>query len=123
MALPRTDADRIADYDAKVTPTTVGLKIASRLTDMKVDYATFANAFVAMQLLVRTELGTDATIFPITYGLYYAYASQLWKLGFTATQPAVDAVAQILHDHYVLRGATTAMLVQIAINVFSITVI
>jgi len=123
VALPRTDADRIAAYDAKVVPTTVGLKIAARLSGMKSDYAVFANDFVAMQLLVRTELGTSATIFPITYGLYYAYASQLWKLLTTATQPAVDAVAQILHDHWVLRGGTAAMQIQIAINVFNITVI
>ena len=123
MALPRTDADRIAAYDAKVVPTTVGLKIAARLSGMKVDYATFANDFTAMQLLVRTELGTLNTIFPNTYGLYYAFAAQLWKHQLTAIPPAVDAVAQILHDHWVLRGGNTVMLVQIAINVFSITVI
>ena len=123
MGLPRTDADRIADYDAKVVPTTVGLKIASRLTDMKADYAVFANDFVAMQLLVRTELGTLATVFPITYGMYYAFAAQCWKLLKTTTQPAVDAVAQIGHDHWVLRGCDTVMMVQIAINVFSITVV
>jgi len=123
VALPRTDADRIAAYDAKVVPTTVGLKIAARLAGMKSDYAVFANDFVAMQLLVRTELGTDATIFPITYGMYYAYASQLWKLKITTTQPAVDAVAQILKDHWGLRGAQLLMLVQIAVNVFTITVI
>lgn len=123
MALPRSDADRIADYNAKVVPTTVGLKIAARLSGMKTDYSVFANLFVAMQLLVRAELGTLNTIFPIQYGLYYAYASQLWKLQITTTQPAVDAMAQILHDQYVLRGGDTVMLVQIAINVFSITVV
>ena len=123
MGLPRSDAQRVAAYDAKVTPTTVGLKIAARLAGMKTDFAAFANDFVAMQLLVRTELGTLATIFPIMYGDYYAYASQLWKLNKTATQPAVDAMAQILHDQYVLKGDDTVMLVQIAINVFSITVV
>lgn len=123
MPLPRDDTDRINDYDAKVVPTTVGLKIAARLTGMKSDYAVFANSFVAMQLLVRAELGTLATIFPINYGMYYAYASILWKLSTTTTQPAVDAVAQIIHDDWVLKGADTVMLVQIAINVFSITVV
>jgi len=123
MPLPRDDTDRIADYDAKVVPTTVGLKIAARLTGMKSDYTVFANSFVAMQLLVRAELGTLATIFPINYGMYYAYASILWKLQTTTTQPAVDAVAQIIHDDWVLKGADTVMLVQIAINVFSITVV
>lgn len=119
----RTDAQRIAAYDAKVTPTTVGLKIAARLGGMTTDFAVFANDFVAMQLLVRTELGTLATIFPIQYGIYYAYASQLWKLLTTTTQPTVDAVAQILHDDWVLKGGDTVMLVQIATNVFAITVV
>lgn len=123
MGLPRTDAQRVAAYDAKTAPTTVGLKIAARLSGMKSDFAVFANDFVAMQLLVRTELGTLATIFPIQYGIYYAYASQLWKLNTTTTQPAVDAMAQILHDDWVLKGGDTVMLVQIAINVFSITVV
>ena len=123
MALPRDDADRIADYDAKVVPTTVGLKIAARLTGMKSDFATFANAFTAMQLLVRAELGTDATIFPIQYGTYYAFAAQLWKAQITTTQPALDAIAQIVYDHWVARGLQAAMGIQIAINVFNITVV
>jgi len=124
MALPRDDADRIAKYDAKVAPTTVGLKIAARLTVMKSDYATFATAFTAMQLLVQGELGAVATIFPIEYGAYYAYASELWKLGNTTTQPAIDAMAQIVHDKWVTgRGLDGATCVAIAINVFSITVI
>lgn len=124
MALPRDDADRIAKYDAKVAPTTVGLKIAARLAVMKSDFATFATAFVAMQLLVRGELGAVNTIFPIDYGAYYAYASELWKLGNTSTQPAIDAMAQIVHDKWVTgRGIDGPTCVSIAINVFSITVI
>lgn len=124
MALPRDDAARIAKYDAKVAPTTVGLKIAARLSVMKSDYAAFATDFVAMQLLVRAQLGAVATVFPIAYGGYYAYASELWKLGNTTTQPAVNAMAQIVHDKWVTgRGLDGPTCVAIAINVFSITVI
>lgn len=123
MALPRDDVDRVDKYNAKVVPTTVGLKIAARLTGMKSDFATFATAFTAMQLLVRAELGTDATIFPIQYGIYYAFSAQLWKAQITTTQPALDAIAQITYDHWVARGLQAAMGIQIAINVFSITVV
>lgn len=124
MALPRDDADRIAKYDAKVAPTTVGLKIAARLPGMKTDYASFATTYTAMQLLVRGQLAAVATIFPIDYGMYYAYASQLWKLLNTTSQPAANAMAQIIHDKWVTgRGADGPTCVAIAINVFSITVI
>lgn len=119
----RTDAERVAKYDAKTAATTVGLKIASRLSGMQSDFAVFANDFVAKQLLVNAELASDATIFPISYGGYQAYASVLWKLTKTTTQPAVDAMAQINKDYWVAHGLQAAMCIQIAINVFSITVI
>ena len=123
MALPRTDADRIADYDAKVVPTTVGLKIAARLTGMKSDFATFANDFVAKQLLVNAALATDNTIFPVTYGFYQAYASQLWHLTKTTGQPALDAIAQIVATNWQTHGLNVAMTVKIALDVFTITVV
>lgn len=124
MGLPRSDSDRVAKYNAKVAPTTVGLKIAARLAGMKTSYEAFAEVYTAMQVLVQAELGKVATIFPLQYGGYYAYASELWKLTRTTTQPAVDAMSQIIHDKWVVgRGLDGATCVAIAINVFSITVI
>ena len=123
MALPRTDADRIADYNAKVVPTTVGLKIAARLSGMKSDFAVFANDFVAKQILVNAALATDNTIFPVTYGFYQAYASQLWKLMKTTSQPAVDATAQIIATKWQTHGLNVAMTIKIALDVFAITVV
>ena len=120
---PTTDADRVAHYNAKTTATTVGLKIAARLSGMKTTFADFANDFTAMQMLVRGELGTDPTVFPLDYGSYYAYAAELWRLKNTAVQPAVDACAQIVKTKWTSRQLKSAMLVSIAINVFSITVI
>lgn len=123
MALPRSDADRIAAYDAKVTPTTVGLKIAARLTGMKSDFAAFAADFVPKQLLVNAELGKVNTIFPLSYGGYQAYASELWKLSKTTTQPAVDAMAQLIKDKWTFWGLDMPTMIAIATTVFNITVI
>lgn len=124
MALPRTDAQRVSKYDAKVAPTTVGLKIAARLPGMKSDFAVHAQAYVATQILVQAELGKVPAIFPLQYGGYYAYAGELFKLTHTATQPAIDAMAQIIHDKWVVgRGLDGPACVAIAINVFAITVI
>lgn len=119
----RTDADRIAAYDAKVVPTTVSLKIAARLSGMKSDFAVFANDFVAKQLLVNAALATDATIFPIEYGAFQAYASQLWKLTKTTANPALDAIAQIVATKWQTDGLNVAMTVKIALDVFTITVV
>lgn len=122
MALPRSDSQRVAKYNAKIDPTTVGLKVAARLTVMKSDYATYAQEITDMQLLVRAELLQDATIFPISYGGYYAYANELWKLTKTTGQPALDAAAQVVATKWTTRGLTCTMLTAIAANVFSITI-
>lgn len=123
MALPRSDAQRVDKYDAKTNAATVGLKIAAGLTPMKADFATFANAFVPKSIEVNAALGTDATIFPIFYGQYQAYAAQLWRLQNTATGAVVDATAQIIKVKWLTRGATDAMLIKIALDVFGIVVV
>lgn len=123
MGMPRTDAQRVAKYNAKTAPTTTGLKIAGRLTRMKSDFATAVQALADMQLLVRAELSTDPTIFPLQYGGYYAYSAELWKLQITTLQPAVDAVAQTIADKWISRGLDCGMLLLIAANVFNITIV
>jgi hypothetical protein len=123
MALPRTDAQRVAAYDAKTNASTVSLKVAARLPGMRTSFTTFANDFVAKQLLVNAQLATDATIFPIWYGGYQAYAAELWKLAKTTTGVGLDAAAQIVATKWASRGLTNSMLVSIALNVFSIVVV
>jgi len=122
MALPKSDARRIAKYIAKTVPSTVGLKIAGQLADMKTGFAAVTDNLVDMMVLVQTELATLTAIPTISYGQYYAYAEELWKLLRTTSQPAADVAAQILHDKWEARGATSAALIQIADNVFNITV-
>jgi len=122
MALPKSDARRIAKYIAKTVPSTVGLKIAGQLADMKTGFAAATDNLVDMMVLVQTELATLTAIPTISYGQYYAYAEELWKLLRTTSQPAADVAAQILHDKWEARGATSAALIQIADNVFNITV-
>ncbi len=125
MALPKSDAQRIAKYLAKTVPTTVGLKIAGQLADMKTGFANAiggSSGLVDMLMLVQTELATLTAIPPISYGQYYAFAEECWKLLRTTSQPAADTAAQIIHDKWEARGATSAALIQIATNVFNITV-
>jgi len=122
MALPRGDAQRIAKYIAKTTPTTVGLKIAGVLAQMKTGFSAATTDLVDMQLLVKAELAQIPAIPPIAYGSYYAYANELWKLQRTTSQPALDAAAQIVHDKWEDRGLATASMITIAFNVFAITV-
>lgn len=122
MALPRSDAQRVAAYDAKYAAATVALKVAARLPGMRSSFATFANDFAPVQQLVNAELATDATIFPIWYGAYQAYAAELWKLKKTTTGVALDAAAQVVKTKWTTRGLTASMLISIALNVFSIIV-
>ena len=120
--MPKNDAQRVAKYNAKTAPTTVGLKIAARLTRMRSDFASAIASITDMQLLVRAELATDDSIFPLAYGGYYAYAAELWKLLQTTNQPAADAAAQVIADKWIARGLLCTMLEDIAQNVFNITI-
>lgn len=123
MALPRSDAQRAGQYNAKVDPSTVALKVAAQLPQMRSSFETFANDFVAMQELVNAECGTQADVFPIAYGAYQAYAAELWRLKKTGNGAVVAATAQIITDKWETRGCKNALLVLIALNVFSITVV
>jgi hypothetical protein len=122
MALPRDDSQRVGKYNAKTAAATVALKYAARMTRMKSDYASAIQSITDMQLLVRAELLQDATIFPLQYGGYYAYANELWKLDITTGQPALDAAAQVVATKWTTRGLDCAMLQSIAANVFNITI-
>lgn len=125
MALPRTDAQRIAKYIAKVVPTTVGLKFAAMLANMKSGFAGKMSGVLGLvetQLLVNGELAQLPTILPLTFGMYHAYGNELWKLRNTIGQPSLDAAAQVIKTKWTTRGADGPSLITIAFNVFNITV-
>jgi len=117
----RTDAQRAAKYLAKVSPVTVGLKIAARLPGMKTGFTAFANSFAPMQEDVAAQL--DIMAVPrLMRGRYQAFAAELWRAKNTLGDPILTDEAQIIHDKWESRGNATLTMIAIALNCFNIIV-
>lgn len=121
----RTSLQRGDKYAAKATSsaavTTIGLTVAARLPGMKSGFQDAVNSIVPMQMMVVDVL--DAQSVPaIKRGAYHAYALELWKKIQNESDPAATVDAQIIHDKWESRGLTTAILVDIALQVFNLIV-
>jgi len=121
----RTDVQRNDKYQAKTVAATVNLKVAARLDGMKTSYATLAAALYVKELqaqVILTTVGPPAlqtTSFPF----YYAFVRQVFKVWFQGiTGAALDAQAQIAHDKWEASGLTSAVMIDLAINLFGATV-
>lgn len=120
----RTSEQRTAQYDAKVDPATVGLKIAARLEKMKIDYEAYVNQKVQDEAGTILVMNEDA-IPRLVWGLYFSFSSEMTKLThFTdVTGDLAVAEAQALSDKWVSYGAESSTLAKIALNVFNTTIV
>lgn len=118
----RTETQRIDQYGAKTAATTVGLKVAARLTGMKTGFAAAINLLVPILQQVQALLNA-ADIPTIRYPFYYAYAREIFhKETQGINGDSLASAAQSLHDKWEANGLATATLIEIADTVFSITV-
>lgn len=118
----RTEAERTDQYAAKTAATTVGLKVAARLTGMKSGFTAAINSIVPIMQQVQGLLNA-ATVPTIRYPFYYAFAREIWhKESEGINGASLTAAAQSLHDKWEANGLDTARLIEIADSVFSITV-
>ena len=118
----KSSALRKVQYNAKTPATTVGLKIAAVLPDMKTGFLAAINALVPIEQQVQGLLNA-AGVPTIRYPFYMAFAREIWALDSQGIQGAtLEDMAQSLHDKWVARGLDTARLVEIADTVFGVTV-
>jgi len=118
----RTTSERNDQYVAKTAPTTVGLKVAAGLTGMKSGFADQINSLVPIEQSIQALLNGNA-IPTIQYPYYLNFGREIWGLRARGVDgSALEAMAQSLHDKYVLYGLATARLVEIADSVFNVTV-
>ena len=118
----RTETERTDQYAAKTAATTVGLKVAARLTGMKTGFEAAINQIVPIMQQVQGLLNA-ASIPTIRYPFYYAYAREIWhKENEGINGAALTVAVQSLHDKWEANGLATATLIEIADTVFSITV-
>lgn len=119
----KDDAKRIASYIAKTTPTTVGLKVAARLSGMKSQFGTTVGTFVDNDVATQGILN-DAGIKSIQFPKYYAFTREMGHLVHTGiTGAALLAGAVVLHAEYVTGyELADATIKKIALDVFSVTI-
>lgn len=118
----KTDAERIASYLAKTVPATLSLKVAAVLGGMQSGFASVMNDLVPIEIATQGVLN-DAAVPTIQYPFYLNFAREIWARQHAGIDgPGLIASAQSLHDKYVSYGLTTGVLVDIADQVFTITV-
>lgn len=118
----RSDIQRGEAYVAKTAPTTVGLKVAAVLAGMKTGFSAAITDLVPIEMQVQGLLNSY-DVPTIQYPFYLNFAREIWAKRHAGIDgDSLIAVAQSLHDKYVLYGLTTAHLVDIAKVVFAITV-
>lgn len=120
--MTRTDAQRIAAYIAKTTPTTVGLKIAAMLTGMKSGYAATANDLQPVESQITAICSGDG-VPSAKWGQYLAFGRELWRRAKIGGDPALTTDSQLIYNKWKAYGAVDTVLIAIALDVFGITVV
>jgi len=117
----RTDADRSEKYTAKYVPTTVGLKIASRLAGMKTEFAAAIASFIAYELQVQGILNDDG-VAGVSRSGYYNFAREIAGKEFRGMAGvALKTEAVTLHTKYKAYGFDDGILKSVAL-IFGITI-
>ena len=121
----KDDAQRIAAYNAKTAPATVGLIVAAVLPDARTNFADPGGmaAMVAKEQEIQGLLNAHTPAIPtIDYPFYLAFGRELWaatRAGISG--PALTSAAQGIRDKWNYRGfLTAAVLDSIALTVFNV---
>jgi len=118
----RTETQQQDAYAAKTAPTTVGLKIASRLGGMKTGFMAAITLSVPKMQAIQGILNS-LTVPTIQYPFYLNFGREIWAMISRGVDgKSLEAQGQMLHDKYEAYGLTSANLIQIADTVFNITV-
>lgn len=118
----KTEAQQQDAYAAKTAPTTVGLKVASRLGGMKTGFESAIDLLVP-KLQAIQEILNSLTVPTIQYPFYLNFGREIWAMIYRGIDgDSLEAQAQMLHDKYEAYGLASANLIQIADSVFNITV-
>lgn len=119
----KSDATRIASYNAKTVPTTVGLKVASELTLMKADFATQAASFVAKEIAIQAVLNAEGDVPTIQYPFYLSFGREIWSLTYKGISgPAQVGMGTSLKTKYTSYGLDGPTLSKVALDVFAIVI-
>jgi hypothetical protein len=116
----KNDAVRVAMYNAKTVATTVSLKVAALLSEMKTAHSTKIVDHVNDDIAIQSILNADGAIPLYQYSLYYNFGREVRA----AKNRGVDSAAMIMNAtslkaKYLSYGCTAPLLVAIALDVFT----
>lgn len=119
----KTDAQRVAMYNAKTVATTVSLKVASELATMKVNHASRIIDFVNDDIAIQSILNADGTVPLYAFSVYYNFGREIRA----AKNRGVDSAALLansvsLKTKYTSYGCTALLLSVIGLDVYSIVI-
>lgn len=114
---------RKAKYLAKYDPAVIETRLIAAKANALIDFDASADLFAAMETDVQVVLNTDG-IPQMARPLYYNFGRQIQAaINNGVADPALTTlVVNIIYPKYVSMGATSATLITIALNVFSITI-
>jgi len=117
----RTDAQRIAAYNARMLSSLVDPTLSAVNTMAVANFGAYATDFYAKQQQLRTLLDGWGIATPL-YFQYEAFNGEMYHLSKVASGPSAVLMATALVAKYVSAFLVAANLKAIALDIYSITV-
>lgn len=118
----RSTSVRSDKYQAKYDAPTVGLKMAAQLSTMKAEHQTAVESLYLIEVAIQTILNAVGCA-PTQRPFYYNFGREIWKRQYGGMDgPALKEFALVMHSKYVSYGLGNLILIQIAFDVFGITI-
>lgn len=115
----RTDAQRIAKYEARMQATLLDPVRAAMVTQAVANYTAYAIDFYPKQVALRTILSDEDV--PVTLiGAYEAYHGIVYRMSLTLSGDALMLALCPIVALFVSRGCTQAILERIGEDIYSI---
>lgn len=120
----KTDAQRIAHYEARMVSSNIDPVLAAVNAKAAVNFGTYITDFYPNQVALRALLNA-AAILPVKFGAYEAYHGELYKLSKVCAGPSFAAAVAILVDKWSdtqhLGAGAATLLNQIAEDIYHVS--
>ena len=127
--MPKSSAERSANYDAKLSPDITKIRIDAQRENMVSNATTAFGDLEAIENAAQSYLSSandgaspPQSIPTIDFPAYYAYVRKLYKLSYKYSGLALAKEASIFGQTYSTRGYNDAVLVGLADVIFGITI-
>lgn len=119
----RTEDQRKDKYGAGYVAATVSLKVASQLSGMKTGFSTAINSLVPKEQQIQGILNEEV-VPTIQYPFYLNFGREIWSRIYKGIAgDSLLQMAQAASETYTQKGLDNSVLLHIALDVFSLTLV